>query len=278
MRSPVQCSHKQLIGQLPCTGLPPTPHVPLLRHERARGEAPEHEAVLLRYAVDQRTPLRPMPLAMQRSPLMGHPRSPACDQPPRTKASSPLVSVAPLVASSPLVRTPSKFAPYTGDRYTLQGVLGKGAFGLVSLMREVRSGEVVAMKTIERARLLVTTCDTSPSSCTPTLSLSLSLSLSLPLPLPLYLYLYLYPSSYLSAAWPPGATPPELQALAALWTRDDPPSCGPMSVAQCPWPNGGRPNGGWPNVRGPMSVAQCPWPNGGRPNGGRPNGRLRCGR
>ena len=51
MRTPVQCSHKQLIRQLPCTGLPPTPHVPLLRHERARGEAPEHEAVLLRCAV-----------------------------------------------------------------------------------------------------------------------------------------------------------------------------------------------------------------------------------
>ena len=147
MRTPVQCSQKQLISQLPCTGLPPTPHVPLLRHERARGEPPEHEAVLLRYAVDQRTPLRPMPLAMQRSPLLDRPRSPACDQPPRTKATSPLV------ASSPLVRTPSKFAPYTGDRYTLEGVLGKGAFGLVSLMREVRSGEVVAMKTIERAQL-----------------------------------------------------------------------------------------------------------------------------
>ena len=147
MRTPVQCSQKQLISQLPCTGLPPTPHVPLLRHERARGEPPEHEAVLLRYAVDQRTPLRPMPLAMQRSPLLDRPRSPACDQPPRSKATSPLV------ASSPLVRTPSKFAPYTGDRYTLEGVLGKGAFGLVSLMREVRSGEVVAMKTIERAQL-----------------------------------------------------------------------------------------------------------------------------
>ena len=103
--------------------------------------------MLLRYAVDQRTPLRPMPLAMQRSPLLDRPRSPAYDQPPRTKATSPLV------ASSPLVRTPSKFAPYTGDRYTLEGVLGKGAFGLVSLMREVRSGEVVAMKTIERAQL-----------------------------------------------------------------------------------------------------------------------------
>ena len=58
-----------------------------------------------------------------------------------------------MVARSPLVRTPSKFTPYTGDRYTLEGVLGKGAFGLVSLMREVRKGELVAMKTIERAQL-----------------------------------------------------------------------------------------------------------------------------
>ena len=87
-----------------------------------------------------------MPLAMQRSPLWDDSHSPARDQ-PRTKVSSPLV------ASSPLARTPSKFAPYTGDIYTLEGVLGKGAFGLVSLMREVRSGKVVAMKTIERAQL-----------------------------------------------------------------------------------------------------------------------------
>ena len=89
-----------------------------------------------------------MPLAMQRSPLVDHP-------PPRTdKVSSPLVgAVPPVVAASPLVRTPSKFTPYTGDRYTLEGVLGKGAFGLVSLMREVRKGELVAMKTIERAQL-----------------------------------------------------------------------------------------------------------------------------
>ena len=148
MRTPDHCSQKQLISQLPCTGLPPTPHAPLLPHERARGEPPEHKAVLLRYAVDQRTPLRPMPLAMQRSPLVDHP-------PPRSnKASSPLVgAVPPVVARSPLVRTPSKFTPYTGDRYTLEGVLGKGAFGLVSLMREVRKGELVAMKTIERAQL-----------------------------------------------------------------------------------------------------------------------------
>ena len=89
-----------------------------------------------------------MPLAMQRSPLVDHP-------PSRTnKASSRLVgAVPPVVARSPLVRTPSKFTPYTGDRYTLEGVLGKGAFGLVSLMREVRKGELVAMKTIERAQL-----------------------------------------------------------------------------------------------------------------------------
>ena len=76
-----------------------------------------------------------MPLAMQRSPLVDHP-------PPRSNK-----------ASSPLVRTPSKFTPYMGDRFTLEGVLGKGAFGLVSLMREVRKGELVAMKTIERAQL-----------------------------------------------------------------------------------------------------------------------------
>ena len=137
MRTPAPSAQKRFVAQLPCTGLPPTPHVPLLGRE---APTPKNEVRPRRHAVDQHTPLRPIPLAMQRSPALDR---------PRMKAKAP----SPLVPSSPIVRTPSKFAPYTGDRYTLEGVLGKGGFGLVSRMRAVRSGEVVAMKTIERAQL-----------------------------------------------------------------------------------------------------------------------------
>lgn len=56
-------------------------------------------------------------------------------------------------ASPPIPPTPSKFVPYTGDRYSLERQLGKGAFGLVTLMKSVVTGELVAMKTIQRDRL-----------------------------------------------------------------------------------------------------------------------------
>ena len=98
---------------LPCETGAPSPFVPL-------GRLREH-----------RTPLRPVPLAMQRSPAWS-PQKPA---------------------SPPVPSTPSKFVPYTGDHYTLERQLGKGAFGLVTLMRSVVTGELVAMKTIQRDRL-----------------------------------------------------------------------------------------------------------------------------
>ena len=113
----------------------PSPHVPLLQRHEDRlphEEHLQHEA--LRPA--QHTPLRPIPLVMQRSP--------AVDSPMAAGKRSPLALE---------LRTPSKFVPYTGDLYLLEGVLGKGAFGLVSLMRSVLTGELVAMKTIEKARL-----------------------------------------------------------------------------------------------------------------------------
>ena len=49
--------------------------------------------------------------------------------------------------------TPSRYAGYTGDAYALESVIGKGAFGLVTLMRSESSGQLVAMKTVDRFRL-----------------------------------------------------------------------------------------------------------------------------
>lgn len=49
--------------------------------------------------------------------------------------------------------TPSRYAGYTGDAYTFEAVLGRGAFGLVTLMRSAANGKLCAMKTVDRFRL-----------------------------------------------------------------------------------------------------------------------------
>ena len=84
------------------------------------------------------TPLRPGPdpLAMLRSPLTPMAHCPGKSTWRRTVA-----------------LTPSRYAGYTGDAYALESVIGKGAFGLVTLMRSESSGQLVAMKTVDRFRL-----------------------------------------------------------------------------------------------------------------------------
>ena len=49
--------------------------------------------------------------------------------------------------------TPSRYAGYSGDAYSFQSVIGKGAFGLVTLVDNVQTGHRCAMKTIDRFRL-----------------------------------------------------------------------------------------------------------------------------
>lgn len=54
----------------------------------------------------------------------------------------------------PVPLTPSRYAGYEGDAYELVTVIGRGAFGLVTLMTSEHSGgKLVAMKTVDRFRL-----------------------------------------------------------------------------------------------------------------------------
>ena len=74
---------------------------------------------------------------------------------------SPLLSLASSAAGvSPIVRgcgkpplTPSRYAAYDGDEYSIEETLGSGAFGLVTKCRSSHDGTLVAMKTIDRFRL-----------------------------------------------------------------------------------------------------------------------------
>ena len=66
-------------------------------------------------------------------------------------ASKPVPSRVKQTASIPL--TPSRYAGYDGSAYEHVRILGKGAFGLVTLNRCTSTGELRAMKTVDRFRL-----------------------------------------------------------------------------------------------------------------------------
>ena len=77
----------------------------------------------------------PNPLSIMRSPDLNTPRG----GPVKNKAKPPL--------------TPSRYAAYEGEDYEIESVLGRGAFGMVTLCRSVHDDSLVAMKTIDRFRL-----------------------------------------------------------------------------------------------------------------------------
>ena len=93
-----------------------------------------------------------LPMAMMRSPLLPRPatNTPAAANTLRARFKTP--GVTPSRYVGPAV-TPSRYADYQGDKYNLLTVLGKGAFGLVTLMRRADDGALVAMKTVDRYRL-----------------------------------------------------------------------------------------------------------------------------
>ena len=80
-----------------------------------------------------------MTMAMMRSPLLPRPatNTPAAANTLRARFKTP--GVTPSRYVGPAV-TPSRYADYQGDKYNLLTVLGKGAFGLVTLMRRADDG------------------------------------------------------------------------------------------------------------------------------------------
>jgi len=77
----------------------------------------------------------------------------AQSRPPSAPASAPASSrLFSAGANTPLSSPKAAFVG-SPDMYRHEKVLGKGAFGLVSLVRSVLTGELVAMKTIDRSKL-----------------------------------------------------------------------------------------------------------------------------
>ena len=92
------------------------------------------------------------PMAMLRSPLLHIQRvSSSANNADAKDDSTPVVKKKAGLANVAL--TPSRYAAYAGDDYEQESVIGKGAFGLVTLMRCKESEQLVAMKTIDRFRL-----------------------------------------------------------------------------------------------------------------------------
>ena len=90
--------------------------------------------------------------------LMREPKTAAHAAPPGPLSSRPVSTGRSLTAIRPVSASPPPGSPkaaFVGspDMYRHEKVLGKGAFGLVSLVRSVLSGELVAMKTIDRSKL-----------------------------------------------------------------------------------------------------------------------------
>ena len=88
------------------------------------------------------------PLAMLRSPFVQQQQQP--QTPAGESAETPIVRKKSSVA---VALTPSRYAGYSGDAYEQKEIIGRGAFGLVTLMIARDSGKRVAMKTIDRFRL-----------------------------------------------------------------------------------------------------------------------------
>ena len=96
-------------------------------------------------ALDNTNGDRPDPLSMLRSPLTAS---------HGTGSSKPRFRARRFAAAVPI--TPSRYAAYMGSEYELEGVIGKGAFGLVTLVRPTAAeamSPLLAMKTIDRFRL-----------------------------------------------------------------------------------------------------------------------------
>ena len=135
------------------------------------GFEPLHSSVMLQNPII--APLgseeRPSPMAMLRSPLMPSmqsrkqdstdkcavtPMGPrGVDGAPRSAGSAASEIARRCLQQRPTWLTPSRYEGYIGSDYSHVGYLGRGAFGLVELMREEVSGMSVAMKTIDRGRL-----------------------------------------------------------------------------------------------------------------------------
>ena len=83
---------------------------------------------------------RPQSAHPQSRPQSAHPQSRPQSAHPQSRPPSAPCSSRPAYVGSP-------------DMYRHERTLGKGAFGLVSLVRSVLTGELVAMKTIDRSKL-----------------------------------------------------------------------------------------------------------------------------
>jgi hypothetical protein len=109
----------------------------------SHGECPDKLARVI--------PGAPEKVDMMRSPLA---RLPTTRQ-PNEKVDALVMSRTPHASkSSRLVAlTPSRYALYEGDAFEFERLLGRGAFGLVTLMSRRDDGVCVAMKTVDRFRL-----------------------------------------------------------------------------------------------------------------------------